>query len=107
MDAGELKHRIIFQENIPVQTSSGTKDNWIDLAKRWASVQPLSSREFIAAQQSNSEISSKVKIRYSKLLDKPNLRAVMGTKIFILEAPINPSYMNKELIFMAKVKKDE
>lgn len=105
--AGELNKRITFQENHPIKISTGYKDNWVDVKTVWGSIKPLSSREFFMAQQATSEITTKIKVRYNKLLDNDKLRAVWNGKVFNLEAPINPNYSDIELIFMAKVKSNE
>ncbi|QBR52661.1 phage head closure protein [Erwinia sp. QL-Z3] len=66
MQAGKLRHRIILQ--MPVKTQSPTTgavlNAWGDVAGLWADVVDLSAREFIAAQAAQSEITTRITIRY-------------------------------------------
>jgi SPP1 family predicted phage head-tail adaptor len=66
MRAGKLRHRVVIQ--VPAQTQdpqTGEIVNaWVDFATVWASVEPLSVREFIAAQAGQSEITARVVVRY-------------------------------------------
>lgn len=66
MQAGKLRHRITLQK--PVKTQSPTTgaviNTWEDVSKLWADVVDLSAREFVAAQAGQSEITSRITIRY-------------------------------------------
>ena len=60
-----MRQRITFQEE--VKTADGSKGftvAWRDFISVWASVEPLSGREFFAAHQIKAEITHRVKIRY-------------------------------------------
>ncbi|APC45957.1 hypothetical protein QHH_45 [Halomonas phage QHHSV-1] len=71
MRAGQLRHRVTIQQ--PGQTQDPNTGEmitgWQDVATVWASVEPLSAREFIAAQAGQSEISARIKIRYREGID--------------------------------------
>lgn len=66
MQAGKLRHLVTIQE--PVKTQNpGTGDvnnDWRDLVNVFAEVTPLSAREFIAAQASQGEITTRITIRF-------------------------------------------
>ena len=65
MKIGEMRQRITFQEE--VKTADGHKGHtlaWRDLVSVWASVEPLSGREFFYSQQIKAEVTHRVKIRY-------------------------------------------
>lgn len=72
MDAGSLRHRVIIQELQNVADSSGsvqdeygaTNQDWITLAEVWASIEPVSVKEFVVAQSEQSKISTRIKMRY-------------------------------------------
>lgn len=74
MRAGKLRHKVT------IQAPSTTQDpktgemlaGWVDIASVFASIEPLSAREFIAAQAQQSEISARVTIRY-----RPGITAAM------------------------------
>lgn len=71
--AGRLRHRLLIQEYGYVLDSSGepvqdpetgaVEKAWTDLAEVWAGLEPLSGKEFLAAQAVNSEISTRIVIR--------------------------------------------
>lgn len=65
MQAGKLRHRIELQKPVSAQdpVSGEIVRSWEYVATLWAEVTPLSVREFIAAQASQSEISARIKIR--------------------------------------------
>ena len=65
MRAGALRHLLEIQENQPVTNSYGDRtDNWIPLLRVRGSLQPLTGREFFTAQQYESEVRIKARIRY-------------------------------------------
>ncbi|EPK7574242.1 phage head closure protein [Klebsiella michiganensis] len=66
MQAGKLRHRVTLQEPVKEQnsTTGAVINTWRDVANIWAEVSPLSAREFIAAQASQGEITTRITIRY-------------------------------------------
>lgn len=69
IDPGKMRHRITFQRFDGTRDGFGdpldTADqHWCDVATRWAAIDPISGREFYAAEQSQSEVSHKVRVRY-------------------------------------------
>lgn len=104
MRAGELRHLVDIQDNKPIQSSSGApKENWEDFATNiWASVEDLAGREFLAAQQMNAEVTTRVKIRYMVGI-KSSMRVVFGTrKLKLVSPPQDPDGRKKELLLMCK-----
>lgn len=63
--AGRLRHKVMIQYPLTTQNpETGAMDTvWTDLASVWASVEPASVREFIAAGAEQSEVSGKIIIR--------------------------------------------
>ena len=66
MRAGKLRHRIVIQEQKVVQNATTGEETktWVDCFNVAASIEPLSTREFIAAQAQQSEVTGRVVIRY-------------------------------------------
>lgn len=66
LSAGRLRHRVQLQ--IPVETqdsqSGAINVSWQTIATLWASIEPLSAREYIAAQAESSRVSTRILIRY-------------------------------------------
>lgn len=71
LSAGRLRHRIDIQQKVTEQDSTGdTVTTWQTLAASVpAAVEPLSVREFIAAQATQSQTVARVTIRYRPGLD--------------------------------------
>ena len=77
--AGKLRHRILIEQYIALLDSNGdvlqdpntgeTAMDWTPLAEVWAAIEPLSAREFIAAQATQSKISARITIRHREDLD--------------------------------------
>lgn len=66
MQAGKLRHRITLQKSAKAQSpvTGEIVNSWVDVAKLWADVVDLSAREFVTAQAGQSEITSRITIRY-------------------------------------------
>lgn len=66
MRAGRLRHRISLQRQQETRDpdTGAVIVAWVEVAKPWASVEPLSAREFIASQAAQSEITARITIRY-------------------------------------------
>jgi len=64
MQAGRLRHRVTIQRLTGERgAAGGVNDVWQDIGTRWASVKPLSGREWVAAAAANTEISHDVMLR--------------------------------------------
>lgn len=72
--SGKLRHKVALQRPIRTQNpdTGSVSTTWETIANVWASVEPLSAREFIAAQAVQSEISARITIRY-----RPDVDATM------------------------------
>lgn len=66
LNAGKLRHRIEIQKPVDTQdTSTGAVvRSWETLAVVWAAIEPLSVKEFIAAQTEDSKVSARISVRY-------------------------------------------
>lgn len=103
MRAGELRHKVIIQkisDNVN-SFNQPDEDDWVDVATARAAINPLSGREFFAAEQNNSEVTHKVKMRYIAGV-LPNMRIKFGTRYFGIIAVLNVEERNRELQIMCK-----
>ena len=66
LEAGRLRNRIkIYQRNDSQDVTTGEIIvGWSLVATVWASVEPLSVKEFVAASTTQSQISARIVIRY-------------------------------------------
>lgn len=77
--SGKLRHRVRIEQLQPVLDSHGdeyqnpetgeTRQEWAEVATVWASIEPLSAREFMAAQTTQSKIVVRIVMRYRDGLD--------------------------------------
>ena len=83
MRAGELRHRLQLQERIEGQDpiTGAIISEWQIVATVWGKVEPLSVRDFIASGALNSEITTRITIRYRQGV-KPTMRIIHGEKIY-------------------------
>jgi SPP1 family predicted phage head-tail adaptor len=102
MKIGELRQRVILQKKeITEDELKQQYETWMDTATVWASVEPLSGREYFAAGQVNSEISVKVTIRYRKDVT-PDMRVVFGGKVYETLSVINLKERCETLVMMCR-----
>ena len=83
MRNGKLRHRITLQRpGLSQDPQTGEMiPGWQDVATVWASIEPLSAREFIAAQAGQSEVSARVVIRHRDDVDA-TMRALYRGKLY-------------------------
>lgn len=106
IDPGKMRHRITFQHftgtldgfGDPLQDDDA---NWEDVATVWAAIDPISGREFYAAEQSQSEVSHKVRCRYRAGLDTA-MRIIYGKRKFKIISIINWEERSESLLLMCK-----
>ena len=88
MKAGKLRHRIEIQDYTETQDSDTGEmvKSWGTLAVVWGAIEPLSAKEFSAAQAEQSKVSLRVTIRYRDGI-KPNMRLYHEAKdkTFLIE----------------------
>jgi SPP1 family predicted phage head-tail adaptor len=106
MQPGRLNHRLVLQSrSTTLDSVGGQSTTWTPVATVWAAIQPLSGRDLIAAQASQSEISHRITLRYQALFADPKavaaLRAVYGSRIFDIHAAMNQDENNHTLVLMA------
>ena len=102
MRAGLLRHRVTIQNLTTAQDSFGDiVETWSDFATVWAQVEDLSGREFFAAAQVNSEIKTRVRIRYMEGV-KPTMRILHGTRTLEIISPIDPDGKRRMLELLCR-----
>lgn len=102
MKIGDLRHRIaIEQKQVAQDPDSGELvQDWVTLAERWASIQPLRGRTYWAAAMVQSEATHIVRMRYMAGVSA-DMRIRFGDRTFrIAEPPRNIDERNRELEFL-------
>lgn len=76
--AGKLNHRLRLERLEISQDSAGdTVEEWVLVDTLWASIEPLSAREFIASRSPQSEMTTRIGIRHRAEVDA-SMRLVHG-----------------------------
>lgn len=105
INPGYLRHKITIQKqnnNSDKQDDYGQPlDIWVDVARSWASINPISGKEIFAAETVSSEITHKIKIRYRSGIT-PDMRIVFNGRIFEIKSIINFQERNIDLQLMCK-----
>jgi SPP1 family predicted phage head-tail adaptor len=80
--AGSLRHRVQIEELVASRDSDGVlTESWQPFAEVWASIEPLSAREFIASGAGQSQIVARITVRYRAGLT-PSMRIVHRGKTY-------------------------
>lgn len=72
IDAGKLRHRIAIQEYQFIKQDPSTGEetrDWASIHECWAAIEPVSAREFVAAQAAQSKVTARITIRYVDGID--------------------------------------
>lgn len=105
IDSSRLRNLVSIQINTPTVTAQGERvDSWSEVSKVFAEIAPLEGREFYQAQQVNSEITTRITIRWVPLnISSRHHRIVFGAHTYeIISPPINTEMANRELVMMCK-----
>ncbi len=85
IDPGKLRDRVTIQRASESRNALGeTVLTWTDYTERWASVDGVSSREALAAGQSQVEMSHRVRLRYVNGLTQSMRIMWQGRKLEIV-----------------------
>lgn len=86
MRAGKLRHKVTIQAPGLTQdpVTGEIRPEWTDFASVFASIEPLSARDFIAAQANQSEITARIVIRYREGL-LPTMRILHRGKVYAIQ----------------------
>lgn len=80
--AGKLRHQVRIERPVVGRDENGgTVTTWDLVAAVWAAIEPLSVREFIAAQSTQSFITARITIRYRDGLTA-DMRILHGAKVY-------------------------
>jgi len=101
MPAGTYRHRITLRESTATgrDAAGGEILTWSDVATVWAAVEPISGREYFAAQQVNAETTHRIKMRYRPGVHS-KMRVLFGSRTFDIESVIDPEERHVELHLM-------
>ena len=105
MRAGRMRHVVCIQTPIEVPNEFGEPvKQWKEILKTWAGIEPLKGNEKFSAMQVQSEVDSRIVIRWSSCADQITTkeRVVFGKKIYDIKDILNIDERNQEIQIMAR-----
>lgn len=98
MRAGRLRHRVQIQvkQRVP-DGGGGWSHEWVTVRTVWAHVEPLSAREFVAAQAVHSEVTTRITIRYRDDIT-PDMRILHRGKIYNIRGVLPDNHSGLEYL---------
>ena len=95
--AATLRHRVVLQSAADTADGGGGGATvWSDTATLWASIEPLKGTERLTAQQLESRLTHRVRLRHRSDVTTA-MRVKFGTRIFNIRAVINPDERDRLL----------
>jgi SPP1 family predicted phage head-tail adaptor len=99
---GKLRHRIVIEQVAETQDPDGSViETWSSFANAQASIEPISGREYFAAQTTQTDMTHRINLRYIAGV-KPKMRVKFGSRIFDILSVINVGERNRELQLMCR-----
>ncbi len=99
LKAGDLRHLVTIEERVTIQNeeTGAISTEWGGFAEVWAKVEPLSAREFMSAQAMQSQISTRITIRYISGL-KTSMRIVHGEQVYDIKGILSDAVSGREYL---------
>ncbi len=100
MKAGQLRHRIVIEQ--PTQTKNAIDEvvlTWSTFCTVWAAIEPAIGQSYYAANQLESKVDGRVRIRYRDDLE-PTMRIKFGDRILNIVSIVHPQENRRELHLM-------
>lgn len=89
--AGDLRHSVAIDDLVETRSPTGsgaTTKAWVPFVeKTWAKIAPLSGREYVAAQGTQSKVTGRVVIRWrAGVTARMRVRGLVDGKVYNIEA---------------------
>lgn len=103
MEAGKLRHRITISHLVPTRDElGGVVEAWQpQVSNLPAEIVPLSGREFVAAQATQSGVTTRITIRYRTGI-KASMRIEHGADIYNIRAVLPDPTLRRHLTLMCE-----
>ncbi|MFO1212802.1 MAG: phage head closure protein [Paenacidovorax caeni] len=102
MQAGRLDQRVTVEQFTTTTDSWGQPvEKWAPMFTCWAAVEPLTGREFIAAQAAQSEVTARIRMRFRPWMTAQD-RVIHNGTIYSIESVIDQRSQGRELVLMCK-----
>lgn len=70
-------------------------DTWKVFKQAWASLAPVSAREFFASSGQRATVTHKIQMRYGSVTVRPSDRARLGDRVFDIVSIVNENERNQ------------
>lgn len=99
-----MRHRVDIEQRQPTRDAfAGETDSWVSVATNIAAnIDPLSGRELYSAQQSHSEATVRIRIRYRAGVEAAQ-RVIFREQPYSILYVINTNMRNEELQLMCSI----
>jgi SPP1 family predicted phage head-tail adaptor len=90
MKVGKLRKRLTIQRNESASRNASGEPvpNWVDVARVWGGLEPLSGREMFNGVQVQADATHKITLRYRGDIElTADMRLVLGARVFHLAGP--------------------
>ena len=102
MKAGQLDQRISVERFTRTEDELGQPiESWAHLFDCWAAVEPLTGREYLAAQAAVSEVTARIRMRFRPWMTAQD-RVIHNGTIYGIESLVDVRSGNRELVLMCK-----
>ena len=102
MKAGQLDQRVTVERFSRTEDELGQPiETWAPLFTCWAAVEPLTGREYIAAQAAVSEVTARIRMRFRPWMTAQD-RVIHNGTIYMIESLIDVRSEHRELHLMCK-----
>jgi SPP1 family predicted phage head-tail adaptor len=102
MRPGKLRHGIAIERVAETQDADGSViEAWSTYATVHGSIEPISGREYFAAQSTQADVTHRIGIRYLSGI-VPKMRVKYGSRIYDILSVINIDERNRELQLMCR-----
>ena len=102
MNPGHLDQRVTIERLVETVDRYGDSTNeWTAQATVWAAVEPLVGREFMAALQVQSDVSTRVRMRYRPGVTAAD-RLVHEGRVYAIESVVDVRSARRELVLMCR-----
>jgi SPP1 family predicted phage head-tail adaptor len=103
MQAGQLRHRVTFKRKVATQnTFSEEVPTWVTVATVWAAVEPLSGRELVSQQRTESLLTHRIRIRRRTDLD-PTMRVHEGAHVYQVDSILDANKPGEMVLMCTEV----
>ena len=102
MKAGDLDQRVTVERYTSTEDELGQPiQSWAPLFTTWAAVEPLTGREYLAAQAAVSEVTARIRMRFRPWMTAED-RVIHNCTTYVIESLIDVRSDHRELVLMCK-----